>query len=214
MSSGRAYHLKAFTVIILVVVILVGDIVSGSIGIGSGPGGGSSCQANLSNIQCSDRIIFHTAAIGNSTANSNLLTSTSWASINNEFMVVTLTSLSGDTVTSIGDSFTDKFTQQFREVFNCFPCVTFEIWTGISSAPTSSPNAIVIQFNNASINSQEEFLVSTYLNAVGVGNSTGTTGIGTSGSFIIGTTRPSSWIVGGMFNAGTAGTQTCSQIAS
>lgn len=156
-----------------------------------------------------DAISFHATAIGNSTANTNLITSTSWIATHNETIVITLTSLTGDVVTSISDLASDRFTKVFHETQGCLPCFVFEIWIGNYFGLSGTTNTITIQWNNVSSTSQDMFLASTYLNVGGVGNATGITGTSNTGSFQIETEKSGSSIVGGMFNTGQAGNNTC-----
>jgi hypothetical protein len=200
-SENRVY--RRIVPVTIILMLCFGLIYSGS-------GGGITANTctTINNL-CNDQISFHASAIGNSTAGSNLLTSTSWTAIQNETMVVLMTSLSGDTVTSITDSASDSFTRRYHATQLCLPCMVFDIWTGRFAGSTGQSNSVTMQFNNASDSSQELFFVGTYLNVKALGNTNGTSGNAPSGSFLITTSQSGSWIVGGMFGTGQAGNSTC-----
>jgi hypothetical protein len=162
---------------------------------------GSSCDT--------DNISFHASAIGNSTASTNTLTSTAWTAIHNETMVVESQSQLGDTITSLTDTAGDIFTQDLVLTQACLPCFRSEFWTGRYLGGTNQKNQITIDYSNDSSSSQDMFLVATYLGVGGVGNATGITSTGPTGSFPITTEKSGSWIVGGIMSSGQAGNNTC-----
>lgn len=165
-KNGSESSRRAIVGILFISIVILGDIISGAIGIASPALPIGNCSP--SNQLC-DQIIFDQSVFGNTTLPASSMTSTSWTATLNETLVVIADSNAGGVITSITDTGADTFTRQMLLSQNPVPSQNFEIWTAKTKASTGTVSTITVTWNFTTNNA---FVMSSYLNVAGIGNST------------------------------------------
>ena len=198
-TSGTA---KAIVGLVLLALIIVGDIISAFIGVGSPAPFANPClTANkfCSNISFDQSIVLNTTSISLTS-----LSSSTFQIIQNETMLVgTHSSLGGANVTSITDTMGNSFVKIVR-TGSTLTEGWMDAWIG--TAGSTGADSVTVNWNVADVSFAE---ISVYRNVAGFGNFTSNsqqTSVVTSLSSSLITIRSGSWVEGmsGTNQAGSA----------